>query len=190
MSFSTQSFILALLQSLHSATKADREEKGRVGVKERSAELKESNLKGGLGAKQEKEMGMKGMRSQEGNKDGGAGGRDEHRGEKKGARGEDGELVRTLLYSQQPLCFFHCHCVFGMLTCSGLQRLCVDVWVFVCVCLKCLTCSLMGTVFAGCLTVAQQGIVYFTAVLFLYNSLAPDRRGDSSTYSQTTYMKT
>lgn len=46
----------------------------------------------------------------------------------------------------------------------------VDVYNVLCVCVftwtVCLTCSLMGTVFAHCLTAAQGAIVYFTAVLF------------------------
>lgn len=73
-----------------------------------------------------------------------------------------------LLYSSQILHFLHC--VSGTLTRRSLQRLAVLMSSVscLCVCLKCLhlTCSLMGTVSAHCLTAAQGTIVYIAAVLF------------------------
>lgn len=49
----------------------------------------------------------------------------------------------VFMYSPQPLCFLCCYCVFGMLTCSGLWRLCEQTSMSracLYVCLKCL-CS-------------------------------------------------
>lgn len=77
----------------------------------------------------------------------GAGRRSKHRRE----RAEDGKLVDVLMYSPQPLGFFCCHCVFGMLTCQRpLENVCGDVYVpGMSVSLPEVSVfSLMGTVFA------------------------------------------